>query len=127
MKLHHEANKRMEAEVNFGNFCPLCAAGRYDECPEARRVMGIPETVHKSYSASDGLGRFMPLTEKPWDGIERRTLVRRRADPHSAGVLRGEVSPYMGPIAEVEPRPFNWPHNDECKGECHHVWEGFVG
>lgn len=33
---------------------------------------------------------------------ERRTLIRRRADRASAGVLRGEVSPYMGEIVEVK-------------------------
>lgn len=33
---------------------------------------------------------------------ERRTLVRRRAPHESAGVLRGEISPFMGEVVEVK-------------------------
>lgn len=33
---------------------------------------------------------------------ERRTLIRRSLDPFAAGVLRGEISPLMGEIVEVE-------------------------
>lgn len=28
-------------QVHDNNFCPLCAANRFDECPEARKIMGI--------------------------------------------------------------------------------------
>ena len=36
---------------------------------------------------------------------ERRTLIRRRADSASAGVLRGETSPYAGEIAFTPANP----------------------
>lgn len=39
------------------------------------------------------------MTEDRRQG-ERRTLVRRQLDRASAGVLRGEVSPYMGEVVE---------------------------
>ena len=52
----------------------------------------------------DELGGFMPLEDStvPWDGVERRTLVRRRADSAKAGVLRKEVSSYMGEVVESD-------------------------
>lgn len=37
---------------------------------------------------------------RPYAGEERRQLIRLPADPHSAGVLRGEISPFAGPIVE---------------------------
>ena len=68
-----------------------------------------PPLIHQD----DELGDFMPkraailaVAVATAEQIpERRTLIRRRADQHQAGVLRGEVSTYMGEVIEVEMKP----------------------